>query len=121
MILLKQIFLAISMKYFKIALNFTVKYLIYKMAADRAANDRFQLTKRKQILPNLPNWEWIIGFISGWLLSCVFFCVTGQWESLFTNCNRRIESEAELIIRHRRHGQQTEQCPELQLFKSLLA
>ena len=63
----------------------------------------FQLTKRKQILPNLPNWEWIICFISGWLLSCVFFCVTGQWESLLTNCNRRIESEAELIIRHQRH------------------
>ena len=41
---------------------------------------RFQLTKCKQILPNIPNWEWIIGFISGWLLSCVFFCVTGQWE-----------------------------------------
>ena len=89
---------AISMKYLKIALNFTAKYFIYKMAADRAANHRFQLTKCKQILPNLPNWEWIISFISGWLLSCVFFCVTGQWECLLTNCNRRIESEAELIL-----------------------
>ena len=31
---------------------------------------------------------WIICFISGWLLSCVFFCFTGQWECLLTKCNR---------------------------------
>ena len=70
---------------------------------------------------------WIIGFSSVWVLSHVFFCVASQWQCQLTNsgnCNR-VWDWANLMLtkskykqRHQQRGQQIEQWPELELFKS---
>ena len=96
MILLKQIFCDLHEIFQNSAEFYREIFYLQNGGGQSSKSPRFQLTKRKQILPNLPNWEWIISFISGWLLSCVFFCVTGQWECLLTNCNRLVESSLRL-------------------------
>ena len=84
----------------------------------------FNETPQQFCLPNLPNWVYIIGFISDWVLSRIFFCVASQWLwPIPVNCN-----ESELIAQsqrtntHRRQwrGQQIEQWLEFELFKSRL-
>jgi hypothetical protein len=72
----------------------------------RVAKQR--LNSNKQILPNLPNWVWIISFISGWVLSSLFSVSphNGNATQLIA-----IEVETELMFtdRHWLRGQQTEQ------------
>ena len=67
-----------------------------------------RLNSNKQILPNLPNWVWIISFISGSVLSSLFSVSphNGNATQLIA-----IEFETELMFtnRHWLRGQQTEQ------------
>ena len=114
------------------ARSLPVFYYISWSPGGSSKSPGFQWNPNKQILPNFPNWMWIIGFISGWVLSIVFFCVTSLWQCQLTNsgnCNR-LWDWANLMLttvttskykqRHRRLGQQIEQWPELELFKSHL-
>ena len=114
------------------ARSFPVLYYLSWSPGGSSKSPGFQWNPNKQILPNFPNWVWIIGFISGWVLSRVFFCIASLWQCQLTNsgnCNR-VWDWANLMLttvttskykqRHRRLGQQIEQWPELELFKSHL-
>ena len=67
-----------------------------------------RLNSNKQILPNLPNWVWIISFISGWVLSSLFSVSPHNGNAIQLIA---IEVETELMFtdRHWLRGQQTEQ------------
>ena len=114
------------------ARSLPVLYYISWSPGGSSKSPGFQWNPNKQILPNFPNWVWIIGFISGRVLSRVFLCVASLWQCQLTNsgnCNR-VWDWANLMLttvttskykqRHQRLGQQIEQWPELELFKSHL-
>ena len=85
--------------------NTAKNYEIFRLQDGR---DPCSVAKLKQILPNLPNWVWIISFISGLVLSSLFSVSphNGNATQLIA-----IEFETELMFtdRHWLRGQQTEQ------------
>jgi hypothetical protein len=112
-------------------LSLPVLNYISRSPGGSSKSPSFHWNPNKQILPNLPNWVWIIGFISGWVLSHGFFSVASQRQCQLPNpgnCNRVwVWDWANLMVtkskykqRHRRRGQQIEQWPDLELFKSHL-
>ena len=65
----------------------------WKWAADLRKKVNFIWNQNKHILPNLPNWVWIISFISVSPVFCVFPMATFQF-SLCTPCIFRTHSQS---------------------------